>query len=322
MIRTMYFAESGPCTVGGTELLAQWRSSSSGFIWLDVESAPSDDVRSLLASMGCDELAIVDSFRKRHPPKIEAFGDNTFLLFRGISKIDATLEIIHQQIGIWVGARMLVTYHREGSLSVSHTWERELEASVHRSPGTLALELLHYASGLYLETMLGFEDRLADLEDGLLSERSEQDMKALAGYRSRLRRLGRVFSYHKEMADLLLDQPERYLPFLDRGLDHLRRDVYDRCERLHSLCHMYYELCGDLVEGHISLSSHNLSQTMKVLTIISALFVPLTFVAGIYGMNFEHMPELTWKYAYFVVISFMGILTIGLLILFRKIRWL
>jgi magnesium transporter len=61
---------------------------------------------------------------------------------------------------------------------------------------------------------------------------------------------------------------------------------------------------------------------MKVLTIISALFVPLTFIAGIYGMNFENMPELTWKYAYFVVISFMGILTTGLLILFRKIKWL
>jgi magnesium transporter len=318
----MLLTEDGRYAVGGAEQLEQWRNGQSGFIWLDVESAPSEENHALLESVGCDELAIVDSFRLRHPPKIEAFENNTFLLFRGISTIDASLEITHQQIGIWVGERLLVTYHRESSMSVSYLWEHELGSASRQSPGTLALALLHYASGLYLEKLLGFEDRLADLEDGLLSDRSEEDMKELAAYRSRLRRLRRIFSYHKEMAAQLLNHPERHLPFLYKGSDHLRRDIYDRCERLYSLCDMYYELCGDLVEGHISLSSHNLNQTMKVLTIISALFVPLTFIAGIYGMNFENMPELAWKYAYFVVISFMAILTTGLLVLFRKIKWL
>lgn len=322
MIRSMLLGEDGAYQVGGLEQLESWRDSPSGFIWLDIESQPNDEIHALLESVGCASLAILDSFRLRHPPKVEAFKDNTFLLFRGISTIDATLEIAHQQIGIWVSERMLVTYHRESSMSVSYLWDQELENSIHQSPGKLSLALLHYASGLYLETLLGFEDRLADLEDGLLGDRSEDDMKQLAAYRSRLRRLRRIFSYHKEMAGQILTHPERYLLFLERESDHRRRDVYDRCERLYSLCDMYYELCGDLVEGHISLSSHHLNQTMKVLTIISALFVPLTFIAGIYGMNFAYMPELTWKYAYFAVIAFMAILATGLLLLFRKIKWL
>lgn len=145
-------------------------------------------------------------------------------------------------------------------------------------------------------------------------------MKEIAGYRSRLRRLRRVFSYHKTLAE---DIWQRSSPFLGyEESNHVRRDVYDRCERLYSLCQMFYEICGDLVEGHISLSSHNLNQTMKVLTIISALFVPMTFIAGIYGMNFEVMPELGWKYGYFVVLGMMAILATAMLVIFRRIRWL
>lgn len=85
---------------------------------------------------------------------------------------------------------------------------------------------------------------------------------------------------------------------------------------------MYYELCSDLIEGHISLSSHHLNETMKILTIISAIFVPMTFMAGIYGMNFEHMPELGWRYAYFSLLGVMAVMAVSMLIVFRKIKWL
>lgn len=85
---------------------------------------------------------------------------------------------------------------------------------------------------------------------------------------------------------------------------------------------MYYELCSDLIEGHISLSSHHLNETMKILTIISAIFVPMTFMAGIYGMNFEHMPELGWRYAYFSLLGVMAVMAVSMLVVFRKIKWL
>jgi magnesium transporter len=113
-----------------------------------------------------------------------------------------------------------------------------------------------------------------------------------------------------------------YLGEAELDSDHIRRDVFDRCERLFTLSHMYYEMCGDLVDGHVSLSSHNLNQTMKLLTIISALFVPLTSVAGVYGMNFENMPELGWRYAYFTVLGVMAVMAIFMLVMFRRIKWL
>jgi magnesium transporter len=68
---------------------------------------------------------------------------------------------------------------------------------------------------------------------------------------------------------------------------------------------MYYEICGDLINGYLSISSHQLNNTMKVLTVITAIFVPLTFIVGVYGMNFDNMPELHWHYGYFYILGAM-----------------
>ncbi len=85
---------------------------------------------------------------------------------------------------------------------------------------------------------------------------------------------------------------------------------------------MFYEICGDLIEGYISLSSHQLNLTMRVLTVITAVFVPLSFIAGLYGMNFEYIPELKFAGGYFVVLGVMIVTALGLLGLFRKKGWI
>ena len=311
----------GKSIEGGEELVAHWRNVG-GSLWLDIEGDLHEETGELLQSLGCDPLAIKDCFRTRHPPKIEEFDDNTFVLFRGIASLDEHLELGPQQIGLWIGKNYLITVHRGPSVSVGRFWNSEGLAALLARPGDLALRLLHYASGRYLERLLEFEERLGDLEDGLQGDRSEEDMKELALFRTRLRRLRRIFSYHKDLSEHIWAEGTVYLGKGEEDSFHLRRDLHDRCERVFSLCTMYYEICGDLVDGHISLSSHNLNQTMKVLTIISAIFVPLTFLAGIYGMNFEYIPELRWRYAYFVLLGVMLLLGGGLIVLFRRIRWL
>ncbi|MFT5711276.1 MAG: magnesium transporter [Halioglobus sp.] len=322
MIRGMLLQSDGHCMEGGEELIAQWQTMPEARLWLDIDGVITEEIFSLLESMDCDPLSIKDSSRVRHPPKIEHFEHNTFLLFRGISQLGKNLELVPQQIGLWVAARLLISVHRGHSVSVEHLWEQSSHKPLLAEPGRLVLRLIHYASGRYLDTMLEFEERLSDLEDGLLADISEADMKELVAYRSRLRKLRRVFNYHQVLTDSIWRHGGPYLGEGDDELRHIRRDVYDRCERLYSLCTMYYELCSDLVEGHISLSSHNLNGTMKILTIISAIFVPMTFMAGIYGMNFEHMPELGWRYAYFGLLGLMAAMAISMLVIFKKIKWL
>ena len=322
MIRAILLSGDGVFTAGGQELVERWRGDSGGRLWLDIEGEPGERERELLLSLGCDELAIGDTFRTRHPPKIEHFAEHTFILFRGIAQLDEQLELAAQQIGIWVGAESMITVHRGTSVSIDHAWQRSVSESRLDAPSGLALRLLHFACGRYLECLLGFEGRLGDLEDGMRGEQSEAEMKELVLYRSRLRKLRRIFNYHQRIGEEIREKGSPFLGMGDDDTVHLRRDVYDRCERLYSLCAMYYEICGDLVEGYISLSSHRLNNTMKVLTIITAVFVPLSFMAGLYGMNFENMPELQWKYAYFVLLGAMATLAIAMLAIFRHIRWL
>jgi magnesium transporter len=322
MIRAKILSAEGRQVTGDARLIEQWRAAEGAFLWLDVESDITPAVRELLSQLGCDELAINDCSRRRHPPKLECFADNTFVLFRGIASIDDSLTLVPQQVGLWVGENFLISVHRGLSVSVNHFWEENLSQGSVASPRTLALRLLHFASGRYLDRILHFEDTLGELEDALLAGESEAVMKELVSYRSRLRKLRRTFSYHQRISEQLLHQGTPHLGEGEDDSHHLRRDLYDRSERLYSLCSMYYEICGDLVEGYISISSHALNNTMKVLTIITAIFVPLSFLAGLYGMNFDHMPELHLRYGYFGVLLVMGGIACAMLYLFRRIRWL
>lgn len=322
MIRAKLLSSDGTQRTGDETLVQQWRDEDGATLWLDIEGDISPAVRELLLSLDCNELAITDSARRRHPPKVEAFVDNTFVLFRGIASLDDDLTLIPQQVGLWVAPNCLVSVHRGLSISINHFWEEAAEQGSLASPPTLALRLLHFASGRYLDKVLQFEDTLVELEDALLTGGSDDVMKELVAYRSRLRKLRRIFSYHQRLAEQILHQGTPHLGSGEDDTLHLRRDLYDRCERLYSLCSMYYEICGDLVEGYISISSHQLNNTMKILTIITAIFVPLSFLAGLYGMNFDHMPELHLRYGYFGVLLVMAGVATAMLLLFRRIRWL
>ncbi len=322
MIRSLLLSTDGHYSEGNEQLLQQWREQPDSILWLDIQDEVTPDIRTLLLSFDCNELAIKDAARVRHPPKVENFTSNSFILFRGISELDDALTHVPQQLAIWVGHNYLITLHRGHSMSVEYMLQRAVAENLLQSPAVLALGLLHYAAGRYLEKLMAAEERIGDLEDQLLGEQSNEALKELVAYRTRLRKLRRIFNYHQRMSETVMNDG---CPFLGTGEGdsyHVRRDLYDRCERLSSLCTLYYELCGDLVDGYISLSSHQLNNTMKILTIITAIFVPITFIAGLYGMNFENMPELHHENGYFFVLGVILAVAVAMIALFKKIRWL
>lgn len=322
MIRAKLLTGRDHCLLGGQELVAQWRAHTNGYLWLDVQSEITPEVRELLLSLGCGELAIADCSRNSHPPKVEEFEHTTFILFRGMADFADDLTLQPQQLGVWVGHRLVITVRRGHSVSIAQFWDNREQEHLLQTPHIMVLRMLHYAAGRYLDRILDFDDTLAELEDCLPDERSDNALRELVAYRSRLRKLRRIFNYHQRLAEQILNGGTAHMGSGRDSSYHARRDFFDRCERVHSLVNMYYEICGDLVESHISITSHRLNNTMKVLTIITAIFVPLSFLAGVYGMNFEVMPELQARYGYFVVLGVMFSLAVGMLALFRRYRWL
>jgi magnesium transporter len=171
----------------------------------------------------------------------------------------------------------------------------------------------------YLKILLALEPRLEELERVVLTSGDDEVLAELIGYKSNLTRLRRFFHYHLDLAN---DLRQHETPGIGTDLDHEINDLYEQQERATSLADLYYQLAADLIDGYISVSSHRLNQIMRILTIITAIFVPLSFLAGIYGMNFENMPELKSRWGYYLLLGTMATLVTAMLYFFRRKRWL
>lgn len=322
MINCYLRTADGTTQQGDQTLINTWQASENDVIWIDVQSddLSQDALKELLHSLGCNQLAIKDYLRERHPPKWEQFAQNTFILYRGISEELGPLSFAHQQLGFFIGERYLISLHPKSSLAISQLVEQYIWQGLIASPEKLALKIIHTSSEHYLNNLLSFEEMLSELEEGLQLENGEKLLSNLVNYRIKLLRLKRVFNYHQSMFNELL----KTLAIENHGFNHAiheLQDVFERFERLYSLTSLFYEMCSDLVEGHISITSHQQNVSMRVLTVVTAIFVPLSFLAGLYGMNFEHIPELHFKHGYFVLLGIMGTLAVALMVLFKKKKW-
>jgi magnesium transporter len=145
-------------------------------------------------------------------------------------------------------------------------------------------------------------------------------MAQIMRYRSVFRKLDRNLAYQKEMfADLLDLESEHLLKSLFQPVE--LRDFYEKFERLLSMTQMYYDQLGDLVSGYMSTSSHQINERMKLLTMVSTVFIPLTFIVGMYGMNFDNMPELHLETGYYWTIAVMTVLALAMMLGFKIKRW-
>ncbi len=315
---------AGQQQVGGEALVEVWRKEPNAMIWVDLIGNDKDEEKEWLkTTFGLHNLAIQDAQRDRHPPKIEAFSDdNTFILLRGLSADSADIDFKTIQLALFVGERFMVTRHNGPSTSV-----QRLEGLLSEQPlskfsevSKLALHLCRLMAQRYLAILLALEPRLEELEELMLSDPDDTMLAELIRYKSDLKRLQRFATYHEQ---LFAEMKNKEFPgFSDVDRSHEINDVWEQHERTESLARLYYETASDLIEGYISVASHRLNQIMKVLTIVMAVFVPLSFLAGIYGMNFENMPELHSPSGYFILLGVMATIATILLMGFRKMKWL
>lgn len=321
MIRTQWWHDN-TLQQGGQEQLALWQQQG-GVIWLDLVDEPELEEQALLRGLGLHQLAIQDAQRLRHPPKYEDFDHNTLVIYRGFESFDRDIEVRHVQVGFFISANMLVTRRNGTSFGVEKFWNSPEELALYLpTPAILFTRIVNLSLGEYIKCMLDLEDAISEMEDAMLDRPTDALMQRFVMYRSRLRKLNRVFSYHEKVFAEILRESTVVLDMSDSALYHSLQDVYDKCERLDSLGTLFYEQCGDLVEGYISLTSHQLNKTMQALTVITAIFVPLGLLSGIYGMNFDNMPELHAHYGYYILLGVMATVATSLLLYFRRMRWL
>lgn len=323
MIKARLFL-SGGMQVGGVELIASWREHPDSVIWVDlVENPQATEAELLEREFGIHQLAIEDAQRDRHPPKIEAFSDYTFVLLKGLSADSKDIDFDTIQLALFVGENFLITRHSGASKSINRLeahLANQNDLSEYSDLSKLALLLCRLVVDRYLNILLALEPRLEELEELMLEHSDDSLLAELIGYKSDLKRLGRFATYHEQLFRSLRDKT--FPGFSDSDRSHEIIDVWEQQERACSLSLLYYDTASDLIDGYISIASHRLNQIMKILTIITAVFVPLSFLAGIYGMNFENMPELHSKSGYFILLGVMVAIATTFLVAFRRMKWL
>jgi magnesium transporter len=323
MISTAYLASSGDqVEFGGVELLERWSIEPNSLVWVDFDSEEKDQERRFLERyFQFDKLVLDDAQRERHPPKLEWFEDYFFLLLKAFNATTSSLDFHILHISLFVGKRFLVTRHPDTSPSISWVWKRIGKGQIDfaRGPSHLCYRIVRRIIERYQPIILGIETRLEETEEQILDSPDDKLLGELITYNSRLKKLRRIFGYQQSILDELANVDS---DLIDQTGRHEFRDAFEHMERLASLSSLFQELVVDMINGHISLTSHRLNQIIKVLTIVTVVFLPLTLLAGIYGMNFENMPELSSEIGYFVVLTTMGGIVGLLLFIFRKLNWL
>jgi len=280
------------------------------FAWIDLTSPALPDLDEVAQQYGLDPMLLVDSLQHGHLPKIELHEDYVFLILRAYSADPhapvTTVGELSNKIAFFIHKDRLITVHR-----AQFPFLAQLKRS-YASPRHLVLDILKHMVNSYAEPVYRQSAHMDHLEKTLfLEEEHNLSVEDLYYQRSKAR-ISRKLLTLSQGVITQLEAP--------KGMKSTRQDILDT---LTSLLLLYDEVLEDahnLTHVLMSLNAQKNNDVMKLLTIFSAFFLPLTFIAGIYGMNFDHMPELHWRWGYFLTLGVMVLIGLVIYLWFRRKR--
>lgn len=291
--------------------------------WLDVRGL--HDV-SLIENVGrflkIHPLALEDVLDTSQRPKFDEYDNGVFLIVRSLEFDERELEIKTEQIGIFVGKGFAVSF-QERADDLFASIELRLATGKgkirRRSSDYLAYALIDNVVDNYLVTLEKIEKEVDALEETIM-EHPESRTKGRI-HELRLATLAMRKSVYplREAINRFTDSDHAVK---NEETDIFLRDLYDHTIQVMDMVETYRDMINGLYDLYLSEISFKMNNVMQVLTIISTIFIPLSFLAGVYGMNFAHMPELQWRYGYYVLWAIMISVAGGLLVFFRRKKWL
>jgi magnesium transporter len=299
-----------------------WTHDSPATVWVDLEEPTAAELEILENPFAFHPLAIEDCLTPEHQPKIEDFGPNLFLIFRGIDFNPPVTGFQTIKLAAFLGPNFLVTYHRLPMRSIAAVREKyshDNSGQLFRGVDYLLYEILDHLIEFYFPILEALENEIEAVEDRIFTQDDEQTLDTILSLKRRVLEIKRTLAHHRELfGRIARNEFEDITP----QTVVFYRDLYDSTYRLTEVADSYRDQLAGTLDAHISMVSHRLNQVMKVLTIFSTILLPLTFIAGVYGMNFDFMPELHWKYGYFAVWGVMLSVALTLLWVFRRRGWL
>ncbi len=290
-------------------------------LWVDLEAPTPEEGEILSRVFNFHTLAIEDCWHEPQSGKVDDYGDYLFMVVHGVRYNADTEDFITHELNIFLGANYLVTFHSHHSRSVEAS-----QAYVRRNPNIMTRgmdfmlhQILDRLIDNYFPKLEILEDKIEELEAAIFSDPRPELLNSILDVRRHVGHLKRVAIQEREVFAAI---SRGAFPFVNERAQVYFKDIYDHVFRIVETADNHRDTINIILQAYLSTVSNKLNDTMRVLTLLATIMLPLTVITGIYGMNFEYMPELGWRYGYLAILLFMALLAGGMLLYFRKRNWL
>ena len=267
-------------------------------------------------------LILEDILNTHQRPKIEVFDDYVYIVLKMIGYNEDSKELNIEQVSLILGPHYVITLQeRPGDIFDSlRTRIRDNKGRIRRgAPDYLTYAIIDIVVDHYFLVLEKLGETIEIMEDAVVEHPTPSLMHEMHYLKSELIALRKAVWPLREMISTVVREEiglitENSMPYF--------HDIYDHTIQVVDTVETYRDMVSGLLDVYLSSVSNKMNEVMKVLTIIATIFIPLTFIAGIYGMNFDFMPELHWRWAYPAVWGFMLVILVGMIVYFRKKKWL
>ncbi len=324
---TSFLLEKGETLKTGIGLseVKEILKDEKNLLWLDFLDPSDEDFKLLEKTFSLHSLVIEDCRVPQEAPKVNEFPDYISMIMHSVyfykdkeEKGEEPLSI--REMDVILGKNYILTLHKEKIWNINTIME-QLEKNpriLSRGCDFLLYSILDDVMNNYFYILDLIEDRIDDLEATISTAKSEEFLDEVFSYKRHIISLRKVMAPQRE---LIARFCRKDYPFVHPQMAIYYKDIHDHLTRIHSMIETFRELLTSVMEAHLSLLSHKMTDVIKVLTIVATIFMPLTFLTGVYGMNFLFMPELKWRFGYLFA---WGIISLtGFLFYFycRKRKW-
>lgn len=298
-------------------------SNSDLTTWLDVDGVHDIDlIRTIGNQFDLDSLMLEDIVNTKHRPKSEEFTNCLFACLKIIWVDETTKSISYEQLSLVLGKNYLISFQENKSV-VFEKLKTRIEASKgkirERKEDYLFYRLMDTVVDNYFLVTDHLNETFEELEDILIKDNKKEAKGEIFKLKKEIQILKRsIVPLREAIAVIIKDEND----YIDNSTEKYLRDLYQHIVQLTETIDTQNENINNSVDLYMAMISTKMNEIMQVLTMFATIFIPLTFIAGIYGMNFDNIPELHWKYGYLFIWIIMGAIIIGFMIYFRKKKWI
>lgn len=303
------------------ELSAAW-SDPTTRLWVDLEDPSPEDLLALDGVIDLDDTSLEATFQEEQRPRVEEFGDHIFLLVYGVLTPDQDPGFSPRRLSAFCGQRLLITIHRERHRTIDELRRRMCNGAVYllgRGVDFLLYTILDGMVDNYAVVVAKFDDRLDALEERSLTDPDQEVMSEATELRRNLLELRRLAIAQREAIEPLVRGEFDYVaPTLGRRFRHISQHLTRSVELADNL----RELLHSVRENYHASLTQRTNEIIRTLTIFASFLLPLSLIAGIYGMNLLTWPSMEHPWGFWGVLGLMGLVTIAVGIFFRTRRWM